>query len=80
MIKYANSLLQQGKTDKAQRMAEEALKLSMESDPSVLELYGDYLFKSGNKEEALKYWSKAKGRGAKSAGLEKKIVEKNLVE
>jgi tetratricopeptide (TPR) repeat protein len=80
MMKYANSLLQQGKTEKAQPMAEEALKLSMESDPSVLELYGDYLFKSGNKEEALKYWSKAKGRGAKSAGLEKKIIEKNLVE
>lgn len=80
LIKYAYSLLSQGKADKAQPMADEALKLSMESDPSVLELYGDYLFKSGNKDEALKYWSKAKSRGAKSAGLEKKISEKNLVE
>ena len=80
MIKYANSLQQRGAAERAKPMAEEALKLSMETDPSVLELYGDYIFKSGNKEEAVKYWSKAKERGAKSSGLEKKITEKNLVE
>ena len=80
MIKYANSLQQRGSMERAKPMAEEALKISMETDPSVLELYGDYIFKSGNKEEAVKYWSKAKERGAKSGGLEKKITEKNLVE
>lgn len=80
MIKYANSLQQRGAIERAKPMAEEALKISMETDPSVLELYGDYIFKSGNKEEAVKYWSKAKERGAKSSGLEKKITEKNLVE
>ena len=80
MIKYAQSLLQQGKTDKAKPMAEEALKISMESDPSVLEQYGDYIFKSGNKDEAVKYWSKAKEKGSKSMGLEKKIMQKNLIE
>lgn len=80
LIKYAYAQLTQGKADKAKTLAEEALKLSMESDPSVLELYGDYLFKSGNKEDALKYWSKAKSRGAKSVNLEKKISEKNWVE
>ena len=80
MIKYAHSLQQRGESDKAKSMADEALKISMETDPSVLELYGDYIFKLGNKEEAVKYWSKAKERGAKSVSLEKKIVEKNFVE
>jgi pentatricopeptide repeat protein len=80
MIKYANSLASRGTVDRAKAMADEAIKISMESDPSVLELYGDYLFKSGDKDNAVKYWSKAKERGAKSIGLEKKISEKNLFE
>lgn len=80
LIKFANSLQQRGAVDRAKTMAEEALKLSMESDPSVLELYGDYIFKAGNKEDAVKYWTKAKVQGSKSVGLEKKISEKNLVE
>jgi pentatricopeptide repeat protein len=80
MIKYANSLASRGSMERAKPMADEALKISMESDPSVLELYGDYLFKSGDKDNAVKYWSKAKERGAKSMSLEKKISEKNLFE
>jgi tetratricopeptide (TPR) repeat protein len=80
MIKYANSLASRGTADRAKAMADEAIKISMESDPSVLELYGDYLFKSGDKDNAVKYWSKAKDRGAKSMSLEKKISEKNLFE
>jgi tetratricopeptide (TPR) repeat protein len=80
MIKYANSLATRGSMERAKPMAEEALKISMESDPSVLELYGDYLFKSGDKENAVKYWLKAKEHGAKSMSLEKKILEKNLFE
>jgi tetratricopeptide (TPR) repeat protein len=80
MIKSAISLQQRGMADKAKPLADEALKISLESDPSVLELYGDFIFKSGNKEDAVKYWTKAKERGAKSSGLEKKIVERNFVE
>jgi tetratricopeptide (TPR) repeat protein len=80
MIKYANSLASRGTTDRAKAMADEAIKISMESDPAVLELYGDYLFKSGDKDNAVKYWSKAKDRGAKSMSLEKKISERNLFE
>jgi tetratricopeptide (TPR) repeat protein len=80
MIKFAISLQQRGMAEKAKLLADEALKISLESDPSVLELYGDYIFKSGNKEDAVKYWTKAKERGAKSSGLEKKIVERNFVE
>ena len=80
MIKYANSLASRGTADRAKAMADEALKISMESDPSVLEHYGDYLFKAGDKDNAVKYWSKAKERGAKSMGLEKKISERNFLE
>jgi tetratricopeptide (TPR) repeat protein len=80
LIKYANSLASRGATERAKPMADEALKISMESDPSVLELYGDYLFKSGDKDGGVKYWTKAKERGAKSIGLEKKIAEKNILE
>jgi tetratricopeptide (TPR) repeat protein len=80
LIKYANSLTSRGSAERAKPMAEEALKISMESDPSVLELYGDYLFKAGDKENAVKYWTKAKERGAKSMGLEKKISERNFLE
>ena len=80
MIKSALSFQQRGMVDKAKPLADEALKISLESDPSVLELYGDFIFKSGNKEEAVKYWTKAKERGAKSSGLEKKIAARNLIE
>jgi tetratricopeptide (TPR) repeat protein len=80
MIKYANSLASRGPSDRAKAMADEAIKISLESDPSVLELYGDYLFKSGDKDNAVKYWSKAKEKGVKSMSLEKKISEKNLLE
>ena len=80
LIKYANSLATRGSNDRAKPMADEALKISMETDPSVLELYGDYLFKSGDKDNGVKYWTKAKERGAKSAGLEKKIADRNMVE
>ncbi len=81
MIRYANALVgRNGLGDKAKQLADDALKISQESDPSVLEGYGDFLFKSGEKDKAVSYWQKAKARGAKSAVLEKKLVEKILVE
>ncbi len=80
LIKYAISLQQRGTADRAKTMADEALKISMETDPSVLELYGDYLFKANDKDNALNYWTKAKTLGAKSVLLDKKIAEKSLVE
>ncbi|MBL7815180.1 MAG: tetratricopeptide repeat protein [Saprospiraceae bacterium] len=81
MIRYANALVgREGLGEKAKQMADEALKLTAESDPSVLEGFGDYLFKSGEKQKAVQYWQKAKERGAKSAVLDKKITEKLFVE
>jgi tetratricopeptide (TPR) repeat protein len=80
MIKYANALAQNGTIEKAKLLADDALKISMETDPSVLEYYGDYLFKTGDKDNAVKYWLKAKERGSKAVGLDKKIAERNMVE
>ena len=80
LIKSAISFQQRDMAEKAKPLAEEALKISLETDPSVLELYGDFLFKSNDKDGAVKYWTKAKERGSKSAGLDKKIAERNFLE
>lgn len=81
MIRYANALVgREGFGDKAKQLADTALKIDQESDPSVLEGFGDYLYKAGDKNKAVAYWQKAKERGAKSAVLEKKIVEKAFIE
>ena len=81
MIRYANALVgREGLADKSKQLADEAMKMTQESDPSVLEGYGDYLYKSGDKSKAVTYWQKAKERGAKSSVLDKKIVEKVFIE
>lgn len=81
LIRYANVLVERnGLAEKAKQLADEAMKITQESDPSVLEGYGDYLFKSGEKTKAVSYWQKAKERGSKSAILEKKIIEKVFIE
>ncbi len=81
MIRYANALVgRDGLGDKAKQLADAALKMTTESDPSVLEGFGDYLYKSGDKSKAVTYWQKAKEQGAKSAVLDKKILEKAFIE
>ncbi len=81
MIRYANALIgREGLGDKAKQLADSALKIDQESDPSVLEGFGDYLYKSGDKNKAVAYWQKAKDRGAKSLVLDKKIIEKAFIE
>ncbi len=81
MIRYANALVgRDGFADKAKSLAAEAMKISQESIPSVLEGFGDYLFKSGQKDKAVQYWQKAKEKGLKSAVLDKKIAEKLFIE
>jgi tetratricopeptide (TPR) repeat protein len=80
MIKSALSLQQRGMIDRAKPLADEALKISLETNPSVLELYGDFIFKLGDKEGAVTYWTKAQNRGAKSLGLDKKITTRDFIE
>ena len=81
MIRYANALAgREGLGDKAKQLADAAIKMTAESDPSVLEGFGDYLYKSGDKSKAVTYWQKAKEQGAKSPVLDKKILEKAFIE
>jgi tetratricopeptide (TPR) repeat protein len=68
--KYAEALNPLGK----------ALSLNEERSADFLETYGDASFLSGQPEDALQYWMKAKAKGASSAVLEKKIREKNWYE
>ena len=81
LARYAVVLAARGNAaEKAKSLADEALKISGENDPSVLAFYGDYLFKSGDRDRAVGFWQRAKERGAKSATLDKKIAEKSFFE
>jgi tetratricopeptide (TPR) repeat protein len=78
LFRYANALV--GRDDaKAKTLAAQAAAMP-NLPPSVIEAFGDYLFKSGDKDRALAEWQRAKSLGSKSVVLEKKIAEKNLVE
>ena len=81
LLRFANALAaRKVEPEKAQQMANQARKIAADRDPSVLELYGDYLFKTGDREGAIELWELAKEKGGKSVILEKKIVAKDLVE
>jgi tetratricopeptide (TPR) repeat protein len=47
---------------------------------TLLEHYGDVIYKLGEKEEALKYWKDAKKAGGASELIDKKIADKKLYE
>ncbi|MEN9611027.1 MAG: hypothetical protein RLZZ628_1841 [Bacteroidota bacterium] len=79
LMKYSIVLAgRSGSTEKTRLMTGEALKMTQSADPNILKLYGDYLFKTGAKEEALKYWLLAKEKGDKAPSLEKKIKDKTF--
>lgn len=81
LIRFANALAaRKVEPERAEQMANQARKIAADRDPSVLELYGDYLFKTGDREGAIELWQLAKDKGGKSVILEKKIVAKDLVE
>ncbi len=81
LVRFANVLAARKiEPERAQQLANQARKIAADKDPSVLELYGDYLFKTGDREGAIELWQLAKQKGGKSVILEKKIVTKELVE
>jgi tetratricopeptide (TPR) repeat protein len=47
---------------------------------TILEHYGDILFRKGNAAKALEYWNKAKSVGDASEFLDRKIGEQRLIE
>jgi len=59
---------------------ESAIKHGGEDNSTLLEHYGDILFKLDQTEEAVKYWEKAREQGEFSELLEKKIEKRSYIE
>lgn len=77
---YGWVLYKQGKFAEAREWIGKAMQSKEETSSEVLEHYGDVLWQLGEKEQALDYWIKAQAKGKGSAFLDKKILEKKLVE
>ncbi|TAF34289.1 MAG: hypothetical protein EAZ57_00095 [Cytophagales bacterium] len=74
---HAWVLYQMANYDKAKIYIEKVIALG-EPSATVLEHYGDILFKLGQTEEALKQWIKAKSLGSDNEALERKIKNRDL--
>jgi len=75
---YAWVLYQMEDYQKAETYLKKAAQDS--ENGTILEHYGDVLFKLGKKDEALKYWNKAKEKGETTELIDKKILDKQLYE
>lgn len=81
---YGWILFEQGDYVSAKIYLKNAVRYSEEKEKEVssevLEHYGDVLFKTGQEEEALEYWKKAKEKGdSESVTLERKIETKTYI-
>jgi tetratricopeptide (TPR) repeat protein len=77
---YAWILYMSGKLQEAKKWENKAIQNGGEKDVTILEHYGDILFKLGEKDAAVDCWMKAKEKGANSDLLERKIKDKQLYE
>ena len=77
---YAWILYKESKYHDAKEWLEKALASGGEKNGTILEHYGDVLFKLGQTDKAIEYWYKAKSAGEASDMLDKKIAEKKLYE
>ncbi|MDR2906890.1 MAG: tetratricopeptide repeat protein [Bacteroidales bacterium] len=79
---FAWVLYQRGKYKEAKSIMELALKYSVSQEATLLEHYGDILWKFGDKDQALNFWKQAKGvdEAACSDVLNQKIETQNLIE
>jgi tetratricopeptide (TPR) repeat protein len=77
---YAWILYVQGKYSDARTWLEKAMASGGADNGTILEHYGDVLFRLGQVEDAVGYWKKAKEKGEYSDFLEKKIADKKLYE
>lgn len=77
---YGWILYKQEKYSDAKLWVERAMASGGETNPVVLEHYGDILWKLQMQDKALEYWKKAGVLGKGSEFLNKKIAEKNLFE
>ena len=65
---------------KAKIWLEKALRDGGDQDGTVLEHYGDVLYKTGDINGAVQYWMKAKEKNVDSHTIDKKIAERKLYE
>ena len=74
-------MYKQGKYKEAKTWIEKSLSHGSDQSATVLEHYGDILFKLGDLNGAYDYWLKAKnaGEGA-SENLDKKLESRKLIE
>lgn len=77
---YAWILFQMNDFTGAKEWQEKALKADGDKSGTLMEHYGDILFKLGEKEKALDYWKKAKESGTDSNTIDRKIAEQKYVE
>ena len=66
--------------DFAEGLAKKAMENGGENSGTILEHYGDILFKLNQSEKAFEYWKKAKQSGDASGLLDQKIRDKKLYE
>ncbi len=77
---YGWILYKMGKYSGAKTWLEKALANEGQKSAVILEHYGDLLYKTGEGEKAIDYWMKAKQAGPASEFLDRKILEKKLIE
>lgn len=77
---YAWVLYNMGDFNGAKEWLDKALANGGDKNGTILEHYGDVLFKLGSTDQALLYWIKAKEKGEASDSLNKKIADKKLYE
>jgi len=75
---YAWILYITGKYDIAEEWEHKAIIDGGDKDATILEHYGNILFKQGKKDSAVEYWQRAKQAGANSDVLDREIKDKQL--
>jgi tetratricopeptide (TPR) repeat protein len=69
-----------GEYKEAKRFIEKAVSSDDELSGTIIEHYGDILFKLGDVDSAVKQWQRAKGMDEKSELIYKKIADRKLYE
>lgn len=77
---HAWVLYQLKQYDQAKKHLETALQHADDNDGTILEHYGDVLYRLGRPEEAVLQWQKAKEKNSTSVLIDKKIKDKKLYE
>jgi len=77
---YAWILFQMSDFTGAKEWQDKAIKAGGDKSGTILEHYGDILFKLGKKDDAVEYWKKAKTLGTDSGTIDRKIAEQKYIE